>query len=156
MPQAYLLQAYHHKACAREQGSFPPVTLSLATAVASTTADLVRSLAKSGSGQSACAERCRTRELLGRLWTANRVIKCVVCSLPLRPVSNCNISRWTVNYVPARRTRGNEFTCRAEACQADCRNTSFLKLGACAGRTFVCVIKPSPLSSMTNIFVPNG
>jgi len=34
-------------------------------------------------------------------------------------------------------------------------HTSFFKSGVCAGRTLVCVVKTSPLSSTIKIFVPN-
>jgi hypothetical protein len=69
------------------------------------------------------------------------------------PASNW-LFRWSGDHVPTGRARSDGPSSRAERAKRIAAHTSFFKSGICVGRTFVCVVKTSPLSSTIKIFEP--
>ena len=109
-----------------------------------------------GADQGACVDGCRAGRRPGRLRALDRLIR-------YRSSLSLSISHWHLttafirgpgDHVLAGRTGSDGSSSGLKRAKRIAAHTSFFKSGIWVGRTFVCVVKTSPLSSTIKIFEP--
>ena len=109
---------------------------------------------KPGTKQGTCADRCRPSGRSGRIWDPDRPVRSVTCSFSLTTQRLLDSIEGQVNAFPLDALEAMDPLAGMGRAERISSHTSFFKSGVCSGRTFVCVVETSPLSSTIRIFEP--